>query len=172
MQQLPFETTTQFVALALTLFAGWLLGLASARGGKRWRERYQDETLAHASYRDQAKGELRESQQRVRDLEAEVARLRQGGAVDGMPAERRRGWFGWGRDNLSRIRGIDNAREGRLNELGIKTYAEIENMTAEEEAVLEQKLGVSAGSIAKEGWREQAALLRAGNDDEHATRYA
>ncbi|MEZ0243312.1 MAG: hypothetical protein ACAH11_08045, partial [Sphingomonas sp.] len=83
-----------------------------------------------------------------------------------------RGWFGWGRDNLARIRGIDEARQKRLNELGIKTYREIEKMTPDDEAALEQRLEMEKGAIAKEEWREQAALLRAGNEDEHAKRFA
>ena len=83
-----------------------------------------------------------------------------------------RGWFGWGRDNLSRIRGIDEARERRLNELGIKTYREIEKMTADDEASLEARLEMEKGTIANEQWREQAALLRAGNEDEHAKKFA
>ena len=38
-----FTTTTQWVALFLVLVAGWLLGLASHTGGRRWRERYAAE---------------------------------------------------------------------------------------------------------------------------------
>jgi len=182
MQDLPFQTVTQLVALALTLIAGWLLGLGSAPGGRRWRERYQDEEIEHASYRHQAENDLKEAQRRVRDLEAEVARLQRDAAAapvataavaaDAEAGGGWRGWFGWGRDNLSRIKGIDEAREKRLNELGIKTYREIEKMTADDEAALEQRLEMEKGTIAAEHWREQAALLRAGNDDEHAKRFS
>jgi predicted flap endonuclease-1-like 5' DNA nuclease len=183
MNDLPFHSPTQFVALALTLFAGWLLGLGSSSGGAKWRERYEDEAGDHAGYRHQAETDLREANRRVRDLEAECERLKgeavAAAAVAPVAAEAAtesgggwRGWFGWGRDNLSRIRGIDEAREKRLNELGIKTYREIEKMTADDEAALEQRLEMAPGSIASEEWREQAALLRAGNEDEHATRFA
>src|SRR5690349_9777633 len=78
MQQLPFETVTQVAALALTLVAGWFFGLASAPGGRRWRDRYQDMDLEMAGYRDQAETDLREANRRIRDLEAENARLRAG----------------------------------------------------------------------------------------------
>ncbi len=179
MHDLPFETATQFAALALTLVAGLLLGLGFAPGGSRWRERFQDEELEHSSYRHQAETDLRESQRRVRDLEAEVARLQRDAAAAPEPAPAAetesgggwRGWFGWGRDNLSRIKGIDDAREKRLNELGIKTYRELEKMTADDEAALEQRLEMEKGTIAAEQWREQAALLRAGNEDEHSKKF-
>ena len=58
MHDLPFQTPTQFAALALTLFAGWLLGLGSASGGAKWRERYEDEAGDHAGYRHQAETEF------------------------------------------------------------------------------------------------------------------
>lgn len=176
---MPFQTPTQFVALALTLFAGWLLGLASTSGGKKWRERLQDAEVDAAAYRHQAEIDLKESSKRIRELEAECDKLRSGAAVaapaaaaDAESGAGWRGWFGWGRDNLSRIRGIDEARERRLNELGIKTYREIEKMTADDEAALESRLEMEKGAIATEQWREQAALLRAGNEEEHAKKFA
>jgi len=182
MQGLPFSTPTQFTALVLVLVAGWLFGLASASGGRKWRQRYQDEEEAYANYRHQAEIDLREANKRIRELEAENARLGSAAAagapvaaaVADAPAEPGngwRGWFGWGRDNLARIRGIDEAREARLNALGIKTYRELEKMTADDEASLEQRLDLKPGQIAKEQWREQAALLRTGNEEEHATRF-
>ncbi len=185
MHDLPFQTPTQFVALALMLIAGWLLGLGSSSGGRKWRERYEDEAGDHANYRHQAETDLKEANRRIRDLEAECEKLKTTAAAAAVAAPVAvaaaaepeagggwRGWFGWGRDNLSRIRGIDEAREKRLNELGIKTYREIEKMTADDEAALEQRLEMEQGAIAKEEWREQAALLRAGNEDEHAKRFS
>jgi hypothetical protein len=75
MQELPFHTITQLAALGLTLVAGWFLGLASSSGGRKWRERYQDLDLDHAGYRDRAETDLREAGRRIRELEAENARL-------------------------------------------------------------------------------------------------
>src|SRR3954470_24558115 len=120
MHDLPFGTPTQFFALALTLLAGWLLGLGSASGGRKWRERYEDEAGDHAGYRHQAETDLKEANRRIRDLEAECERLKKSGeaapvAIAAVAGDETgggwRGWFGWGRDNLSRIRGIDEARE-------------------------------------------------------------
>lgn len=181
MQDLPFSTPTQITALVLVLIAGWLFGLASASGGRKWRQRYQDEELAYANYRRQAEIDLREANDRIHALEAENARLGHGVAPIAAvpvaadepvePGAGWRGWFGWGRDNLARIRGIDTEREARLNALGIKTYRELEKMTADDEAALEQRLELKPGQIAAEQWREQAALLRTGNEEEHARRF-
>jgi predicted flap endonuclease-1-like 5' DNA nuclease len=209
MPDLPFQTMTQFAALGLTLVAGWLLGLASSSGGRKWRERYMEQDVENAGYRDRAENDLRDNARRIRDLEVERDRLQNELAAATAAAAAARdesedrqlspvaetvrhdppvaaaavpvaaaaaaaptsGWRGWGRDNLVRIRGIDEAREQRLNELGIKTYNEIEKMTAEDEAALEQRLGLDPGAIAAGEWREQAALLRAGNEDEHARRF-
>ena len=168
--ELPYETLTQFAGLALALLGGWFLGLATAPGGGKWRDRFHDEEMAHARYRDETSEELRAKTKRIRDLEAQLGRAGPDAAA-AVSEPGWRGWFGWGRDNLSRIRGIDEAREKRLNELGIKTYREIEKMTAEDEAALEHRLGLSGGTIGSEGWREQAALLGAGNEDEHTRRF-
>ncbi len=43
-----FTTTTQYIALAIALVAGWLFGLASHPGGRKWKTRYVAERDAHA----------------------------------------------------------------------------------------------------------------------------
>ncbi len=166
---LPFETATQFTALGLTLIAGWFLGLASRSGGAKWRERYQDEQLAHKRYRDEAEDRIRALQAEVKTLQSQipVAAL----ASKDNPDPAWRGWFGWGRDNLARIKGIDEAQAKQLNELGITTYREIEKMTPADEAGLERQLGLPPGAIAAQRWRDQAALLSAGNDSTHVAKF-
>ncbi len=44
-----FTTTTQYIALAVALVAGWLFGLASHPGGRKWKTRYAAERDAHAT---------------------------------------------------------------------------------------------------------------------------
>lgn len=182
MQSLPFETPTQFAALALALIAGLFLGAALRGGRGKWRERYQDESLAHSRFRQRTDAELRERDTRIRQLEADLARVRtvptaasvaapvaattaatSGGGI--------RSWFGGNSDSLARIRGIDAPLEHRLHDLGIRSFADIEKLSAEDEVAIEQRLDLRPGEIAAEGWREQAALLRAGNDAEHNRRF-
>ncbi|NYT42980.1 hypothetical protein HZY97_19555 [Sphingomonas sp. R-74633] len=86
MHDLPFQTITQFAGLGLTLIAGWFLGLASHSGGRKWRERYFEEDMENAGYRDRAESDLREAGRRIRDLEAENAKLKAGAPV-AAPAE-------------------------------------------------------------------------------------
>ena len=63
-----FTTTTQYIALAVALIAGWLFGLASHPGGKKWKQRYADERNSHA--------ETRKAQEaRINELERENSRL-------------------------------------------------------------------------------------------------
>jgi predicted flap endonuclease-1-like 5' DNA nuclease len=175
---MPFSTPTQFAVLALCLVAGWLFGLASAPGGRKWRDRLIAEEAAHKAKRE----EIATRDARLRELERdrerwEADRARTSAApvaaagTTAAATSARGGWFGWGRDNLSRIRGIDEPTETALRGEGIKTYAAIEALTPEEEARLEDKLGFGRGRIAQQQWREQAAMLREGRDDDHASRW-
>lgn len=194
-----FHTPTQYLVLVLCLVAGWLFGLASSSGGRKWRERHHAEEIEHRRYRDETVAELKARDTRIRELEAERDRALRAtpvgttGTVAGTAVpvaattaaaaatshthdshrhhEGLGGWFGWGRDNLSRIRGIDEVRERELNDRGIKTFKGIETMTAEDEQTLEVQLRLAPGTIAREGWREQAAMIREGRDDEHVRRW-
>jgi predicted flap endonuclease-1-like 5' DNA nuclease len=178
-----FSTPTQFAVLALCLIAGWLLGLASHPGGRKWKDRYRAEEAEHRTVRDG----LTTRDARIRELERErdeALRHRGTGAVAATAVgsataasassstSGRGGFFGWGRDNLSRIHGVDEPTEQALRREGIKTYAAIEALTPAEEAALEDRLGFGRGRIQQQQWREQAALLREGHDDEHGRRWA
>ena len=72
-----FTTATEWIALALTLLGGWLLGLASHSGGRKWRDRYATERDAHAAARRDAEAKLTASEVRLRELESERGRLAQ-----------------------------------------------------------------------------------------------
>ncbi|MEO6217154.1 MAG: hypothetical protein ABIO86_14075 [Sphingomonas sp.] len=81
-------------------------------------------------------------------------------------------WLGAaGYNDLTQIRGIDSALNNRLFGLGVTRFADIEKLSAQDEIALEQRLNVPAGFIAREQWRDQAALLRAGNFAEHSARF-
>ncbi len=70
-----FTTTTQYVALAVALIAGWLFGLASHPGGRKWQQRYADEREVHAANRREFDARLAEANARIKELETENARL-------------------------------------------------------------------------------------------------
>ncbi|MEG3091092.1 hypothetical protein [Sphingomonas sp. PB1R3] len=112
-----FTTTTQFAVLGLVLIAGWLFGLASHPGGRKWRTRYATERDAHAAQVKDTEGKLSVAQTRIAELERENQRLATAQpvaattVVDRAPAYRpaaasaarpaypvgeRRGWFDFG----------------------------------------------------------------------------
>lgn len=70
-----FTTTTQYAALAIALIAGWLFGLASHPGGRKWQQRYADEREVHSASRRDLDARLAEANARIKELEAENARL-------------------------------------------------------------------------------------------------
>lgn len=67
-----FTTPTEWTALGLTLVAGWLFGLASSSGGKKWKRQLEEAELNYASARDREENELWNAQTRIRDLEREL----------------------------------------------------------------------------------------------------
>jgi hypothetical protein len=107
----------------VALVAGWLFGLASHPGGKRWKQRYAEERDAHAATRrdydarltDTGRGhdaQLTEAKARISELERENARLAKASPVTAAtiapnghapataarpayPAGSDRGWFNW-----------------------------------------------------------------------------
>ncbi|MFA6115858.1 MAG: hypothetical protein WC729_17820 [Sphingomonas sp.] len=89
-----------------------------------------------------------------------------------VPDESKKAWFGAaGYNDLTQIRGIDGVLSTRLFGLGVTRFADLEKLSAVDEMALEQRLNVPVGFIAREQWREQAALLRAGNFAEHSNRF-
>ncbi len=70
-----FSTPTQFAVLALLFIAGWLFGLASHPGGRKWKTRYLAERDAHVLARKDRDGRVTASDARVAELERENARL-------------------------------------------------------------------------------------------------
>ena len=103
-------TLEQWAIIALVFVAGWLLGLASHPGGRKWRERYAAEREAHAAARKDADARVAAAEAKHRELERDHARLAAAAPVTAAtvtplrtvaarpayaPGERR-GWFDWG----------------------------------------------------------------------------
>lgn len=83
-----------------------------------------------------------------------------------------KGWLASSaRDDLTRIRGIDGVLSTRLFGLGVVLFEDIEKLSAQDEMALETRLALPVGTIARDQWRPQAALLRAGQDAEHAAQF-
>ncbi|WP_085810465.1 hypothetical protein [Sphingomonas sp. TZW2008] len=70
-----FTTPTQWLALAVALIAGWLFGLASHPGGRKWKQRYAEERDVHGRTRKDYDTRLTERDARVAELERENGRL-------------------------------------------------------------------------------------------------
>lgn len=195
-----FTTATQYAVLALCLIAGWVFGLASTSGGRRWREKFRAEEIAHQAYRKDAEARIAAAETRAREAELAHERARQVTAVPGQPAAgiagarvaatRRpvatdaavpaagvaaastgRSWLGGSRDDLTLIRGVDEVRARGLTDLGVRSFGDIERMDGEDEREVEARLGLPAGTITAEQWREQAAMLSRGETDGHRSRF-
>lgn len=196
-----FTTPGQFLVLALVLVIGWLFGLASHPGGRKWKDRYYAERDAHAATRSQHESRINELERqhaeserqrldaererdRHRDEAAAAAAAAPVAASAARPAHEdrdaarddrtssRRGWFDWARrDDLTRINGVDADSEARMRDDGVRSYADLAKLDADGEARLEDRLGLPSGRIAHDRWREQAALLADGNEDEWRRRY-
>jgi predicted flap endonuclease-1-like 5' DNA nuclease len=176
-----FHTPTQYAVLALLLVAGWLFGLASHPGGRKWRTRYEAERDAHASYRKEIEARRKADDERIAELERRNAALEKdlhaanvAVPASALPADapRRGSWMGSGKaDDLARIRGIDKPLQARLADAGVTSYDDVRQLNDTDAAALEQRLTLPSGTIARDEWREQAAMLAAGRDDDWRGRY-
>lgn len=190
---MPAFTTNQWVILALVFVLGWLLGLFTLAGGRKWRKGFEQERAARIAAdaevdRLSAKlVELEGERDRRVELERErehhvaraaaanerIAQLEKGrAAVNPDTAGSIAAAASGKRDDLARIYGIGRGGEIRLNELGIFRYADIMALSASDEAELEGRMGLIPGAIADQRWREQAEMLRRGDFDEHARLFA
>nr|WP_321455373.1 50S ribosomal protein L21 [uncultured Cohaesibacter sp.] len=64
------------------------------------------------------------------------------------------------KDDLKKLKGLGKVMEGKLNELGITTYAQIAAFTAEDIEKAEDAIGAK-GRFERDNWIEQAAALAA-----------
>lgn len=166
---MPEFTTNQWAILFLVFVLGWLLGLISRSGGKKWKRAYEAERDARAD--EQA--ELEAARARVAELEAAQPVVVPTVVEEpvAVAPDTTTETLDLTRDDLSLIRGIGAAGQRRLNEEGIYRYSDITGLTPSEEADLERRLGADEGYIEQEQWREQAALLESGQLDQHRATY-
>ena len=84
-----FSTYNQYAVLVLVLIAGWLFGLASSSGGRRWKERYAAERDAHAAYRRDTDARVAAAEQRHAALERDTESVRRDADTRIAEADRR-----------------------------------------------------------------------------------
>lgn len=164
-----FQTPTQWAVLALVLLLGWVLGLLSRSGGKKWKHELAAERSSRAAERKDYEDRLRASDARFAELERRrptTTATAAGGTAAGIGAA-----VHGKREDLSAIRGVGPDGAARLNEAGYHSFHDVEKMSAADEAALEQRLGLAPGTIERENWREQAATLRSGDHDGHRKRW-
>ncbi|MBX3593129.1 hypothetical protein [Sphingomonas sp.] len=66
-----FTTPTEWAALGITLIAGWLFGLASSSGGKKWKRALEEEEVSNAGLQHEWETALRDANDRIKQLEGE-----------------------------------------------------------------------------------------------------
>lgn len=159
-------TTNQWAILALVLLLGWLLGLASRSGGRKWRRDYERERAEHLAYRKEQEARVAAAEQRTAELERQlaarpvtpVAPVATANAASVASAS-----SSVTHDDLTAIRGIDAPRAAALNAAGLHSFRDVEHIFGDDAARLEERLNLAPGTIEREQWREQAALLRNGD---------
>ena len=73
-------------------------------------------------------------------------------------------------DDLKRIRGVGLLIERKLNAMGVETYEQIANWTADDVATVNAKLEFK-GRIERENWIEQARILASGGHTDFSRRF-
>jgi predicted flap endonuclease-1-like 5' DNA nuclease len=154
-------TTNQWIIIALVLVLGWLLGLASRSGGRKWKQAYRDEREAHVAYRRDTEARIAGANERISELERHAPAIGAGTASAIGAAARGR------RDDLSAIRGVDHDLAIRLNECGVHGFRDVARLSSADQAALEGRLGLEPGRITREAWPEQADMLARGHIKEH-----
>lgn len=154
-------TTNQWAVLVLVLVLGWLLGLASRSGGRKWKRAYHDERAAYTAYRTESETRIKAANERIAELDRHAPFI--GAGTAGAIGAAARG----NRNDLSQIRGIDRDLELRLNECGVHSFRDIVQLERADETALEGRLGLQPGRIHREAWKDQAEMLARGRIDEH-----
>ena len=163
---MPAFTTNQWAILFLVLVLGWVLGLASRSGGRKWKQALGAEREERAAERARHAQEIAALNARIVDLEARPVPV----AAPVAPLAPRAETAAAARarsDDLSLIHGIGPVGERRLNEQGVHSYRDIIALDANGKAALESRVGAPAGTIDHDRWQEQAIALEERGVEEH-----
>lgn len=149
--------------VAMAMLAGMVLGYRANTRAALWRRRFEAERAFYLDYR-----------QRV---EARLARRGSAGGAPPVPPAPVAISFppapplplpirtlppvapAHATREIMHIVGIDAPLADRLEALGVTTIHDLATLTQEDELALELRLGLNAGTIARDQWRSQAQLL-------------
>ena len=73
-------------------------------------------------------------------------------------------------DDLKRIRGVGLLIERQLNAMGVSTYEQIANWTADDVGAVNARLEFK-GRVERENWIEQARILASGGQTDFSRRF-
>lgn len=152
-------TIVPLIAIAVViLLVGIAIGYFGNDTASVWRRRFEDERDHYADYR--ARSEARHARLiagRAAAAPLPLARAADPAPQPPLPIGKRES-----DREITHIVGIDPPLADRLEALGVTTIRDIATLTLEDELALELRLGLNAGTIARDQWRSQAQLLDSG----------
>lgn len=143
---------------AIAAVAGGLIGYFINQQGGYWRRRFDDERAYYADYRARAEALVATRTPPIGSTDDAPAPLIVDHAAPAAPMPMSAPPAAHPRD-LTRIKGIDTALAARLHALGVASYEDLATLSAQDEMALELRLGLNAGTIARDQWRMQAQVL-------------
>lgn len=150
------------VAMAVML-VGMVLGYLANTRADVWRRRFEAERAFYADYRHRAEEQLARRPAPEREQEPPSAPAPMVLAPSPPRALPIRPLTPVSPDEatreIMRIVGISSSIADRLELLGVTTIHDLATLSHEDEMALELRLGLNAGTIARDQWRSQAQLL-------------
>lgn len=163
---MTFDTTTIVIVVAVALLAVLILGFLAMRPRRQRlaQRREQQKGYVASTERPYVKPPPGEGSGVTGEVAAATTDV--AGEVLGVDAHRAlSGEAGGSADDLQRLKGVGPKFAIRLNELGVNRYAQLAEMSANELAMLDDRLGPFRGRLARDRVAEQADYLARGDID-------
>lgn len=156
-------TPNEIVLLGLMLLIGLFLGLMMSGRGK-YKRLWREEQILHKQTRQDRDARVEAADARIAEMETHRGTTHPARDATAAGSSQRN-------DDLTVICTISEQDQRVLNEAGYHRYSQIAAMNAEQQAMMEGRLGRAPGLIARDEWPEQARLLNEGNRDNHRRFY-